>query len=182
MRTLSDNGRPDLAYKIATRTEYPSWGYMVGKGATTIWELWNGNTADPAMNSGNHLMLIGDLYIWMNRYLAGIRPDPERPGYKHIVIRPSLLGDLQFVRAWRECPYGRIVSHWKREGNKLTLSITIPPNTTATVYVPAQDGSQVTEGGKPAGQAEGVKFLRMEEDVAVFEVGAGQYRFKSEIR
>ena len=152
---------------------------MVSKGATTIWELWNGNTADPAMNSGNHLMLIGDLDIWMNHYLAGIRPDPERPGYKPTVIRPILLGDLKFVRAWRECPYGRIVSHWEREGDKLTMNIAIPTNTTATVYVPAQDASQVTEGGKPAGHAEGVKFLRVEGDAAVFEVGAGQYRFKS---
>jgi alpha-L-rhamnosidase len=152
---------------------------MVGKGATTIWELWNGDTADPAMNSGNHLMLIGDLYIWMNRYLAGIRPDLERPGYKHIVIRPIPVGDLKFVRAWRECPYGRIVSQWKLEENKLALNISIPANTTATVYVPARDASQVTEGGKPAGSAEGVKFLRMDGDAAVFEVGAGQYRFQS---
>jgi alpha-L-rhamnosidase len=179
MQTLSDNGRPDLAYKIATRTEYPSWGYMVGKGATTIWELWNGDTADPAMNSGNHLMLIGDLYIWMNRYLAGIRPAPERPGYKHMVIRPIPVGDLKFVRAWRECPYGRIVSQWKREENKLALEIAIPSNTTATVYVPARDASQVTEGGKPADRADGVKFLRMDGGAAVFEVGAGQYRFES---
>jgi alpha-L-rhamnosidase len=124
-------------------------------------------------------MLIGDLYIWMNRYLAGIRPDPQRPGYKHIMIHPILLGDLQFVRAWRECPYGRIVSHWKREGDTLIMNVTIPANTTATVYVPARDASQVTEEGKPAGQAEGVKFIRMEGDAAVFEVGAGQYNFKS---
>jgi len=63
-RVLSDNGRADLAYAIATQRDYPSWGYMIEHGATTIWELWNGNTADPAMNSGNHVMLIGDLVIW----------------------------------------------------------------------------------------------------------------------
>ncbi len=88
MRALSDNGRPDVAYTIATQKTYPGWGYMVEKGATTIWELWNGDTADPAMNSGNHVMLVGDLGIWLYEYLAGIRPDPEQPGFKHILIRP----------------------------------------------------------------------------------------------
>ena len=76
MRTLSDNGRPDLALTIATQKTYPGWGYMVEKGATTVWELWNGDTADPAMNSGNHVMQIGDLGVWMYEYLAGIRSDP----------------------------------------------------------------------------------------------------------
>ena len=179
MRTLCDNGRPDLAYTIATRTEYPSWGYMVKQGATTIWELWNGNTADPAMNSGNHVMLVGDLYIWMNRYLAGIRNDPARPGYKHIVIRPVFAGDLKFVRAWRDSPYGRIVSNWQRDGGTLTMDVTIPGNTTAEVHVPAKDAAGVTESGKPAANADGMKFLLMENGAAVYEVGSGNYRFQS---
>ncbi|MCX6878073.1 MAG: family 78 glycoside hydrolase catalytic domain [Verrucomicrobia bacterium] len=179
MRTLCDNGRPDLAYAIATRTEYPSWGYMVRQGATTMWELWNGNTADPAMNSGNHVMLIGDLYIWMNRYLAGIRSDPGQVGYKHIMIRPVIQGDLQFVRAWRDSPYGRIVSNWKRDARELTMEVTIPGNTTALVYVPAKDAAGVSESGKPTDKVEGVKFLRMEHNAAVYAVGAGIYRFQS---
>ena len=85
MRTLSDNGRADLAYQIATQQTYPGWGYMVSKGATTIWELWNGDTADPAMNSGNHVMQIGDLAVWMYEYLAGMRSDPAQPGFRHIL-------------------------------------------------------------------------------------------------
>ena len=101
MRVLSDNGRPDLALRIATQKDYPGWGYMVGKGATTIWELWNGDTADPAMNSGNHVMLIGDLLPWMYEYLAGIRPDPSAPGYRRIVLKPVPLAGIDFVRAWR---------------------------------------------------------------------------------
>ena len=95
MRVLTDNGRPDLAYTIATQKTYPSWGYMVEKGATTIWELWNGDTADPAMNSGNHVMLVGDLGIWLYENLAGIKPDPEQPGFKHIIMRPEPVGDRQ---------------------------------------------------------------------------------------
>ena len=73
MRTLTENGQGDLAFKIATQTTYPGWGYMISKGATTVWELWNGDTADPSMNSGNHVMQIGDLNVWFYEYLAGIR-------------------------------------------------------------------------------------------------------------
>ena len=98
MRVLTANGRPDLAYTIATQKTYPSWGYMVEKGATTIWELWNGDTADPAMNSGNHVMLVGDLGIWLYENLAGIKPDPEQPGFKHIIMRPEPVGDLRSSR------------------------------------------------------------------------------------
>jgi alpha-L-rhamnosidase len=93
-RAHGNGGRADLAYTIATQKDYPSWGYMVKKGATTIWELWNGNTADPAMNSGNHVMLVGDLVHLALRDLAGIKPDPEQPGFKHIIMRPLPVGDL----------------------------------------------------------------------------------------
>ncbi|MDE3167686.1 MAG: family 78 glycoside hydrolase catalytic domain, partial [Acidobacteriota bacterium] len=86
MRTLTENGRPDVALQIAAQKTYPGWGYMVSKGATTVWELWNGDTADPAMNSGNHVMQIGDLGVWMYEDLAGIRPDPDDPGFHHILL------------------------------------------------------------------------------------------------
>ncbi|HEY5345424.1 MAG TPA: family 78 glycoside hydrolase catalytic domain, partial [Verrucomicrobiae bacterium] len=94
-RVLSDNGRADLCYTIASQKTYPSWGYMVSQGATTIWELWNGNTADPTMNSGNHVMLIGDLVVWFYEDLAGIAP--ASPGFKIIVMKPMPVGDLTFV-------------------------------------------------------------------------------------
>ncbi len=177
MRTLSDNGRPDLAYTIATRNTYPSWGYMIEKGATTIWELWNGDTADPAMNSGNHVMLVGDLIIWCYEYLAGIKPDPEQPGFKHILMRPAPVGDLQAVQATHRSPYGLIASDWKLDGGRFIWNVTVPANTTATVCVPTTDAERVRESGKPARQAAGVQFLRAEDGRAVFEVGAGSYRF-----
>ena len=96
-RVLTEGGRPDLCYGFATHTDYPSWGYMISKGATTVWELWNGDTADPAMNSGNHVMLVGDLIIWFYETLAGIASDPAQPGFKHIVMQPQPVGDLSFV-------------------------------------------------------------------------------------
>ena len=138
MRALSDNGHADVAYQIATQKTYPGWGYMVERGATTIWELWNGDTADPAMNSGNHVMQIGDLAVWMYEYLAGIRSDPQAPGFRHAIIRPYPAGDLTFVKASHKTPYGAIISSWKRDGGAFILDVTIPANTTATVWVPAR--------------------------------------------
>ncbi|MBI2929336.1 MAG: family 78 glycoside hydrolase catalytic domain [Verrucomicrobia bacterium] len=179
MRTLSDNGRADLAYTLASNRDYPSWGYMVENGATTIWELWNGDTADPAMNSGNHVMLVGDLVIWLYEYLAGIRPDPEQPGFKHIVMKPHAVGDLTWVKARHRSPYGLIASEWKQEGDAFKWNITVPPNTTATVYVPARDLTRVTESERPIKSVRQVKFLRMEEEHALFAVGSGRYQFAS---
>jgi alpha-L-rhamnosidase len=176
MRTLSDNGQADLAFKIATQKTYPGWGYMVEQGATTVWELWNGNTADPAMNSGNHVMQIGDLAVWMYEYLAGIRTDPEKPGFRHAIIRPYPAGDLTFVKATHKTMYGDLNSSWKRAEGQFTLDVTVPANTTATVWVPAKDAAAVTESGKKA-----VKFVRSEGGSAVFEVESGTYSFKSSI-
>ena len=179
MRVLSDNGRADLAYTLATQKDYPSWGYMVEHGATTFWELWNGDTADPAMNSGNHAMLIGDLYIWMNRYLAGIRPDAEQPGYKHFVLRPTPVGELTFAGAVRQSPYGTIASQWRRQGERFTWEIIVPANSTATVYVPTSDPKSVTEGGKPAEESVGVTLRPAQDGAAVLDVASGCYRFQS---
>ena len=179
MRTLSDNGQADLAYKIATQKTYPGWGYMVEQGATTVWELWNGNTADPAMNSGNHVMQIGDLAVWMYEYLAGIRADPENPGFRHAIIRPYPAGDLTFVKGTHKTMYGALSSSWKRAQGQFTLDITVPANTTATVWVPAKDAAAVTESGRNPAEVKGVKFVKSEAGSAVFEVESGAYTFKS---
>ncbi len=177
MRTLSDNGHADIAYEIATQKTYPGWGYMIEQGATTIWELWNGDTADPAMNSGNHVMQIGDLAVWMYEYLAGIRSDPDRPGFHHILIHPYAAGDLTFVKASHPSMYGTIASSWKRSGSGFALDVTVPANTTATVWVPAKDTAAVSESGRAANTAPGVKFLRTEDGAAVYEVESGRYSF-----
>jgi alpha-L-rhamnosidase len=179
-RVLSDNGRADLVYQMATKTEYPGWGYMIANGATTIWELWNGNTADPTMNSGNHVMLVGDLVIWFYEYLAGIAADPAQPGFKHIIMKPHPVGDLRFAQATHHSPYGLIASAWRKAGDRFEWDIEIPANMTATVYVPALARKNVTERGRPLGQAHGVKLLRGEGDRIVFQLGSGKYKLVSE--
>lgn len=145
MRTLSDNGRADLAFQIASQKTYPGWGYMIEKGATTVWELWNGDTADPAMNSGNHVMQVGDLAVWMYEYLAGIRA--AEPGFRKIEIRPYTIDGLQFVKASHRSMYGLVRSEWRREGGKIGLKVTIPPNTTAVVYVPGSKEPRIVGSG-----------------------------------
>ena len=134
MRTLTECGRGDLALKIATDTTYPSWGYMAKKGATTIWELWNGDTGDPAMNSGNHVMLLGDLIIWEYEYLAGIRV--LKPGNNTFMLKPYLMDGLDYVNCSYNSVLGRIESNWRRKGKRFEWDILIPANTTATVMVP----------------------------------------------
>lgn len=179
MRALTDGGRPDLAYTLATNRTYPSWGYMVDQGATTIWELWNGNTADPAMNSGNHMMLVGDLNIWLFESLAGIAPDPAAPGFERIIMKPRPLGDLTWVTASHDTIRGRVCSEWRIENSVFRWSITVPVNSTAVAWVPARQASQVTEGGRTAAQSVGVKFITMDGDRAVFELASGRYEFAS---
>ena len=139
MHTLTNYGRGDLALKIATDTTYPSWGYMVKNGATTIWELWNGDTGDPAMNSGNHVMLLGDLIPWYYEYLAGIR---GFNGYNNIILKPYPLDGLDYVNCSYNSVSGRIESNWRRKENRFEWDILIPPNTTAEVWLPTKDGYQ----------------------------------------
>jgi len=179
MRALSENGRFDLAYALATQTTYPSWGYMVSKGATTIWELWNGDTADPAMNSGNHVMLIGDLNIWLHEYLLGIRPDPAAPGFAKFIICPEPVGDLKWVKGNHQSMHGKIDCQWWLEKGRFELTATVPPNTTATVYLPASNHSDVTESGRTVRQNHRIKFLGWKAGRAVCEIQSGHYDFCS---
>ena len=138
MRCLTEYGHGDLAFKIASNDTYPSWGYMYRNGATTIWELWNGNTADPAMNSGNHVMLLGDLILWEYEYLGGIRA--LEPGYSKIQLKPYPIEGLYFVNCSYNSVSGRIESRWKHEGNHFDWDFVIPANTTAEVCLPTAKG------------------------------------------
>lgn len=181
MRTLTGNSRPDLAFRLASNTTYPSWGYMVDNGATTIWELWNGNIAAPNMNSYNHVMLLGDLLIWYYENLAGIKSSMERPGFKLIEMKPEFSSGLNYVNATYQSPHGLICSEWRNKSGSLEWNITIPGNSKATVYIPAGSKGDVLENGKAISSVEGVKFLRMAGDRAVIEIGSGEYQFKSSL-
>lgn len=142
LRTLSDHGFADVAYLLATQKTYPSWGYMARNGATTIWELWNGDKANPRMNSGNHVMLLGDLIPWAYQYLGGIR---STDAYQHITLKPAFdIQDCEWVDADYESPYGKISSRWKKTLQHVEWDVVIPCNTTAEVMLP--NGKRQTIG------------------------------------
>jgi alpha-L-rhamnosidase len=119
---------------------------MIENDATTIWELWNGNTAEPSMNSHNHVMLLGDLLVWYYEYLAGIQNAPGSSGFEKIVMRPHPVDGLDYVKASYRSVRGKIESHWQKRAGKFIWNVTIPANCTATVYLPGADGQTVEIG------------------------------------
>lgn len=177
MRTLTENGRGDLAYKLASNKTYPSWGYMVENGATTIWELWNGNTANPEMNSQNHVMLLGDLLIWYYENMAGIKSSPDHPGFKQIIMKPDFNAGLSYVNASYKSIHGLIKSHWKKNKNTLDWQITIPANTTAKVYLPLTDASKVKVNAKYLNKTPNTHSI--ENGMLVLEIKSGDYTINS---
>lgn len=172
MRCLNDYGRPDLAYTVATKKTYPSWGYMVDNGATTIWELWNGNTADPKMNSQNHVMMLGDLLIWYYENLAGIKSADA--AFKKITMKPEMINGLNTVNASYNSVYGMIKSNYNNTATQFTWKITVPANTTAMVYLPFAKGDEITEELK---NIKDLKLIKNEEGRAIYEIGSGDYSF-----
>jgi len=181
MLELTRNGYTDEAYRLLNLRSMPSWGYMVDQGATTIWERWDGYVegrgfADPKMNSFNHYVL-GSVGEWIWRHIAGLNPDDEHPGWKHFTIAPLPHETVTWAEAEYNSIRGPIKSDWKVENGRITMKVTIPPNTTATVRVPTTDAKSVEEGGQAADKAVGVRFLRAENDAVFYEVESGDYVF-----
>lgn len=181
--TLTKNGYLDVAYKLLNQDTFPSWGYSIKQGATTIWERWDGYTAekgfqDPGMNSFNHYSL-GSVGEWMYTDVGGIDLDPAQPGYKHILMHPRPGGAMTYAKTSYESIHGMINSDWKLESGKFTYKITVPANTTATVWIPTKDAVSIRESGNTIEKTNGVVLLRMEDGCAVYEVGSGTYQFET---
>jgi alpha-L-rhamnosidase len=180
---LCEMGYADVAYRLLNNTTYPSWLYPVTHGATTIWERWDGWTAEkgfgnPAMNSFNHYSL-GSVGQWLFSDVAGMDSDPAGVGFERIVIKPRVGGGLSYVKASHQCMHGLIRTEWKLSGRKLAMKVRIPVNTMALVYVPATEARKVKEGGELAAKGECLTFLRSEKGHAVFIDGSGTYSFTS---
>lgn len=169
--TLADHGRADVAYRLLLNDTYPSWGYMLSKGATTWWERWNGDTGDPAMNSYNHYAF-GSVIAWVYRYAAGIDTLPNSPGFKEIVIHPHLDARMTSARAEYDSIYGKIISDWKgTPAGPFSLKVTIPANTSAKVFLPVIAGAHVTEDGNPVD-------VEQDRGLQVVQIGSGSYHFE----
>jgi alpha-L-rhamnosidase len=181
MLELTRAGRSDVAYALINNRTFPSWGYSIENGATTIWERWDGYVKgrgfqDKGMNSFNHYA-IGAVGEWMYRVILGINNDDDHPGYEHFVLHPVPGGGLSWAKGSYRSIRGTIESSWRTDSQTFTEDVTIPANTTATVYVPAKSVERITEGGAPASQAKGVRFVGMDGGAAVFMVGSGKYSF-----
>jgi alpha-L-rhamnosidase len=175
---LTKIGRSDLAYKLLQNTSYPSWGYEIGKGATTIWERWNsinpdGTFNDVGMNSFNHYAY-GAVGEWMYRTLAGV--SAAEPGYRKVLIAPTPGDGITSAELEHQTPYGVVGSRWKKEADgRFTLDVRIPANTTATVKLPGP-ADRVTEGGRGLRQVDGVIEV-VDGAGTTVTVASGNYRF-----
>ncbi|VAX27078.1 hypothetical protein MNBD_IGNAVI01-2951, partial [hydrothermal vent metagenome] len=166
LEVLTKYGRPDLAYTVMNRRDYPSFGYNIERGATTLWETWTGK------DSHSHPMF-GSVCAWFYQGLAGVNPDPQNPGFKHIIIKPSIVNELDFVNVSYSSVYGEIKSNWELKNGDLKLRIAIPPNTTASVFVPGNDIKNVRSNNNdiiPTG---------VENNLVRYEIPSGEYTFVS---
>jgi len=183
---LTRLGRSDLAYELAVQTTYPSWGYMIENGATTLWEIWQ-NKIGPAMNSHNHPML-GSLGAWFYQALAGINVEPGGAGYQHIRIEPQIVRDLTWASGTVNTIRGTVSSSWTHSSGVITLDVDIPVNSDARVVLPRVDAlTEVTvregdrviwENGRFVPSVPGITAAREEHGAITFEVGSGQYAFR----
>ena len=148
LNALSENGYSDVAYKIAAQKTYPSWGWWMENGATTLYENWPIDAKSDI--SMNHIMF-GEIGAWLYKGIGGIKPDQNEPGFKRIILEPHIVNGLNFFEASHTGPYGQIIANWKRDGQKIQFDITIPPNSTATFHVPGK-GSALVNGKVTDGQ------------------------------
>lgn len=166
--------RNDAAYHVANQRGFPGWGYMVEQGATTLWETW---AYSDNVYSQNHPMF-GSISEWFYRSLLGI--NAAAPGFEKIIIKPQPAGDLNSASGSYNSIRGKIESNWTRAGEKFQLSVSIPANTTAEVWVPTKNASSVTESGKAIPGVGSVIFLREENGYAVYKTGGGNYQFEAQ--
>jgi len=176
LRALADNGRSDVIFDTIKNSERPGYAYQLEKGATSLTEAWDANRTC----SQNHFML-GQITEWFYHDLAGIQPIPSAPGFRQFIIKPAVVGDIKGVTARYDSVSGLICSSWLREGSVLTLNITIPPNTSATIYVPTVDPSTVLESDHLANSALGLTFIQFDNGAAVFAADSGNYRFTASL-
>jgi alpha-L-rhamnosidase len=182
---LTSIGRSDLAYQMLAKTDYPSWGFWINLGATTMWEQWNSVNADGTintscynypMNSLNHANF-GTCVEWFYRGILGI--DLLEPGFKKIIVAPQVSGDLTSAQGYYDSIPGRIASSWQFTNKLVTLNVTIPANATAEIHVPTTNSSAITESGVPAASSPGVTYLGVSNNAAIYAVGSGNYVFTS---
>lgn len=185
MEMLSKYGYNDIAYKLITQTTYPSWGYMVENGATTIWERWE-NATGKGMNSHDHPMY-GAVSTWFYKYLAGISVDEDEVSFAHIYIKPYIIEELDFIKCSLETVKGLVESNWYKTDDEFILDITIAFNSKATVYIPLnkekqnmiiKEGNDLIWDNNTYIKSEDILFDNKDDEYISFTIGSGTYKFK----
>jgi alpha-L-rhamnosidase len=176
---LSDTGRLDLAYQLLNNKRYPSWLYSVTKGATTIWERWDGIRPDGSfqttgMNSFNHYAY-GAIGEWLYSRVAGLRIDPKKPAYKNIIFQPNPGGGLEYAKASIHTMYGLASAKWKLENASTNYDIEIPANCTGAVILNTTDSESITLNGELLATCELVSNKKVEDGKTSFGLGSGKY-------
>ncbi len=166
---LLENNHNDLIDVMVNQKTFPGWGYMVEKGATTCWEQWNGYYSQ----IHSCFPYIGG---WFYRGLAGIQWDPENPGFKNIILRPALVESVNWVKCTHESHFGEIISNWKIEAGEFEWEVSVPPNSTATVYIPGED---IKVDGIEVSKMKSIRFIGRDNNQSVYKIEAGNYLFTS---
>jgi alpha-L-rhamnosidase len=182
---LSANGRVDVAYKLLLQNDFPSWLYQITKGATTIWEHWDGIKPDGSfwsaeMNSFNHYAY-GAIGGWLYQAVAGLMIDEGKPAYGHIVFTPHPCSELGWASAELESPYGLVKIKWQLDGCWLSVAVTIPPNTNGSLTLPYTQASACNETGLSLKEQAGGASLQELTNGVIVELGSGQYSFRYSI-
>ncbi|HEY3369785.1 MAG TPA: glycoside hydrolase family 78 protein [Prolixibacteraceae bacterium] len=172
LNALSENGYSDLAYQVALQETYPSWGNWIVNGATTLFEHWTIDTPKD-ISSMNHIMF-GEIGAWFYKALGGIFPDEAQPGFKNIILKPNFVSGLNQFEAKYDSPYGTIVSSWEKSKGKILYQVTIPANSTATLYLNAK---KVTQSGKDLSENKLIRTEKNKDQLLCMHLQAGNYKF-----
>ncbi len=176
LRALADGGRSDVIFDMNNQSDKPGYGYQLKHGATSLTEAWDTNRGA----SQNHFML-GHIIEWFFHDLAGLASDPDKPGFKNIIIKPNIVGDIMWASASYESMYGTILSAWFITGDTLHMHVNVPPNTTATVFIPSLP-ERVTESNKSPVEDRNIRYIGYENDRSIYAVGSGQYHFEISLK
>jgi len=172
LKVLNDEGRSDVIFDMNSRSDVPGYGYQIARGATALTESWQANR----ISSNDHFML-GHLMEWFYTGLAGIDQGENSVGYKQVIIRPEIVGDVTSARASYKSPYGMIVNDWHKTGRLFEMHTEIPVNSSAIIYLPSGRASEITESGKKLDQIKNIKIIGYREGKTLLKVGSGSYSF-----
>ena len=179
LKVLAEEGYSNVIFDMNNQSDRPGYGYQLKMGATSLTEKWDAGVG--SFGSQNHFML-GQINEWFFNDLAGIGVEADGAGFRKISIKPMVVGDLTWVKGSYQSVSGLITTEWKLGKGVFTLDVLIPANTTASIYIPAKTERNVTESGKQINKTNGVKFIKMKKEYAIYEIGSGSYHFESKER